>query len=88
VGEGADGPVVVLAAGVTVGAATLAGSGCAAPWPGGDQVVWLDQLGGQVRDGAGQACGGERAPRVRESRAASKVRLKLTRPGSSPDGAA
>src|SRR6266699_1025923 len=78
VGDGADGAVAVLAAGVAVGAAALSGSGGAASRPGRDQVVWSGQLGGQVRDGAGQRRGGERAARVAESRAAWKARLKLT----------
>ena len=88
VSDGVDGAGVVLAAGVAVGAAALAGPGCG-PWrPCGDQVVLVDELGGQVREGAGQCAGGERAALVTESRAASKARLKLTRPGSRPAGAA
>ena len=86
--DGADGSVVVVAAGVAVGAAALAGAWCGASRPGGDQVGGFDQLGGQVREGPGQARRGERAARVAESRAASTARLKLRRPGSSPGGAA
>lgn len=44
--DGADGAGVVLAAGIAVGAATLAGTGCGSSRPGGDQVVLGGQLGG------------------------------------------
>ena len=86
--DGADGVVVVVSAGVAVRAAAFAGAGGGAPWPGGDQVVWFDQLGGEVGDGVGQSGWGERAARVAESRAASKVRLKLICAGSGPECAA
>ena len=87
-GHGADRAGIVLAAGVAVGAAALAGPGCGAPWPIGQQVARVDQLGGEVCQGAAQCGRGERAARVAESRAASKARLKLILPGSSPAGAA
>ena len=44
--DGADGAGVVLAAGIAVGAATLAGTGWGSSRPGGDQVVLGGQLGG------------------------------------------
>ena len=88
VADGADRAGVVLAAGVAVGAAAFAGAGGGPSWPVGDQVGRLDQLLGEVGQGAGQCDWGERAARVTESRAASKARLKLTRPGSSPVGVA
>ena len=71
-----------------MGTAAFAGAGGGPSGPVGDQVGGLDQLRGEVAQGAGQVFRGERAARVAESRAASKVRLKLTRPGSSPVGAA
>ena len=89
VGHGADGSRVCWSAGVAVvGAATLAGARGAAAGSVRDQVGGPGQLGGQVGDGAGQALWGERAARVTESRAASRVRVKLTRPGSRPAGTA
>ena len=88
VADAADGSVGVLAAGVAVGAAAFSGSGCGAPGPGGDEVVFSGELGGQVGEGSGQPRGGERAAQVAESRAAWKARVKLIRPGSSPVGAA
>ena len=87
-GHDADGSGGVLAAWVAVGAAAFAGSGCAAPGPVGQQVAGLDQVGCEVCQGAPQSGWGERAARVAESRAASRARLKLTRPGSRPVGAA
>jgi hypothetical protein len=71
-----------------VGAAAFAGAWSGPSRPFGDQVGRIDQLRGEVGQGAGQDGRGERAARVAESRAASKARLKLTRPGSSPVGAA
>ncbi len=73
---------------MAVRAATLAGARGATAGPLRDEVGGADQLRGEVGHGAGQSLRGERAARVAESRAASRVRLKLTRPGSSPDGAA
>ena len=88
VADGADRAGVVVAAGVAVGAAAFAGAGGAPARPVGDQVARLGQLAGEVGEGAGQSGRGERAARVAESRAASTARLKLTRPGSRPVGAA
>jgi hypothetical protein len=56
--------------------------------PGEVEVAGPGELGGHVREGAGQLARGERAARVVESRAASRALLKLIRPGSSPGGAA
>lgn len=91
VGDLADGLDGVLAAGVAAGAAAaaaLAGPGRGPAGPGGVEVAGPGELGGHVRESAGQLGRGERAARVVESRAASRAPLKLIRPGSSPGGAA
>lgn len=86
--DGAGRALVVLAAGVAVGAAAFAGAWRGSAGPVWDQVAGLGQLAGEVVEGVGQSCRGERAARVTESRAASRARLKLIRPGSSPVGVA
>src|SRR6266540_4070340 len=88
VGHGADRRGAGWSSGVAVGAAAFAGAGRGAAGPAGDEVGGPDQLGGEVGQGAGQRRRGERAARVRESWAAWMARLKLTRPGSRPGGAA
>ena len=88
VADDADGRGALRPSGVAVGTAAFSSAGRAASWPCGDEVGGLDQLRAQVGQGAGQSRRGERAARVAESRAASAARLKLTRPGSRPGGAA
>jgi hypothetical protein len=53
-----------------VGAAAFAGAWSGPSRPFGDQVGRIDQLRGEVGQGAGQDGRGERAARVAESRAA------------------
>ena len=87
VGDGLGGGCVGLASGVVVGAAAFAFAGGAAAGSGGGEVGGFAQLGGQVAQSCPQVLWGERTRGV-ESRAALRARVKLTREGSRPGGAA